>query len=296
MNEKIIDFYKLLDLEPFADFEKVKAAWKKKAKLHHPDRNPGDDSAALRFDNCNKAYKVLSDPGEREKYDVLYSRKFRRARDTSWKASATHTTRTRARSTDSARPKAATKERPFKRRERRSETSAPLRGRDFRLQISIALKHFYAPGTLRLRLEHLNETIRFKLPVNLSPGEEIALSGKGFPGKNGGSAGNLVLEVQPEMLDGSTIVGPDLKQILELNALQAAVGGKVIYQHPDGRRLQIAIPPGTQDGTTIRLRKQGFKNGSTRGDIICEVMIIVPEIKSSRIRKLIEKALHLLDD
>jgi hypothetical protein len=52
-----------------ADAEVITAAYRKLAFLNHPDRNPGDRSAAARMVNLNAAYAVLSDPHKRQAYD-----------------------------------------------------------------------------------------------------------------------------------------------------------------------------------------------------------------------------------
>lgn len=63
------DYYEILSVERGADPGELKKAYKKLAMQHHPDRNPGDASAADRFKEVSEAYQVLSDPQKRELYD-----------------------------------------------------------------------------------------------------------------------------------------------------------------------------------------------------------------------------------
>ncbi len=49
----------MLDLEPDADFEAIRAAWRRLAKANHPDVRPGDPDAAVRFQAVQAAYEVL---------------------------------------------------------------------------------------------------------------------------------------------------------------------------------------------------------------------------------------------
>src|SRR5690606_11218816 len=47
----------------------IKKAYRRLAMQHHPDRNPGDPAAAEKFKEASSAYKVLSDPQQRQRYD-----------------------------------------------------------------------------------------------------------------------------------------------------------------------------------------------------------------------------------
>lgn len=63
------DYYEVLGVERTADAAALKAAFRKAAMEHHPDRNGGCDEAARRFKEINEAYSVLSDPDKRAAYD-----------------------------------------------------------------------------------------------------------------------------------------------------------------------------------------------------------------------------------
>ena len=56
------DYYTLLGVEPDATTAQIKKAYRKLARLHHPDTNPGDPQAAARFRDITQAYDILSDP------------------------------------------------------------------------------------------------------------------------------------------------------------------------------------------------------------------------------------------
>lgn len=65
------DYYKVLGVERAASQDEIKKAFRKLARKHHPDVNPGDKSAEKRFKEINEAYEVLSDKEKRQKYDTL---------------------------------------------------------------------------------------------------------------------------------------------------------------------------------------------------------------------------------
>src|SRR6266852_2523139 len=76
------DYYKVLGVERNATGAQIKSAYRKLARKHHPDVNPGNKSAEDKFKEINEAYEVLSDPEKRKRYDQLGA---------NWKAGADFT-------------------------------------------------------------------------------------------------------------------------------------------------------------------------------------------------------------
>ena len=63
------DYYEVLGVEKNADEATIKKAYRSLAKKYHPDMNPGDKEAEMKFKEVNEAYDVLSDSDKRAKYD-----------------------------------------------------------------------------------------------------------------------------------------------------------------------------------------------------------------------------------
>src|ERR1041384_6614614 len=63
------DYYEVLGVQRGATPEEIKKAYRKLARQHHPDRNPGDKQAETRFKEVQDAYDVLSDKEKRQQYD-----------------------------------------------------------------------------------------------------------------------------------------------------------------------------------------------------------------------------------
>ncbi|CAD6888655.1 unnamed protein product [Tilletia laevis] len=63
------ELYDLLAIAPDASEQEIKQAFRKQSLAHHPDKNPGDETASARFQEISAAYETLSDPDARAAYD-----------------------------------------------------------------------------------------------------------------------------------------------------------------------------------------------------------------------------------
>jgi molecular chaperone DnaJ len=65
------DFYAVLGVSPTAAQDEIKKKYRRLAKTHHPDSNPGDAKAAERFKEISEAYGVVGDATKRKQYDEM---------------------------------------------------------------------------------------------------------------------------------------------------------------------------------------------------------------------------------
>src|SRR5258707_11080014 len=63
------DYYKTLGVSREADADEIRKAYRKLARKHHPDLNPGDKAAEDRFKQVQEAYDILSEPKKKQMYD-----------------------------------------------------------------------------------------------------------------------------------------------------------------------------------------------------------------------------------
>jgi len=122
---------------------------------------------------------------------------------------------------------------------------------------------------------------RRKVLVNVPPGvdtgSKIRLKGQGGKGNANGPPGDLVItfNVLPDKFYKRD--GLDVIATVPLNIAQATPGTKISVKTLDGKKVALKIPPGTPSGKRFRVRGQGIQKGETKGDLIVEVSIQVPE-------------------
>src|SRR5712664_2357687 len=134
------------------------------------------------------------------------------------------------------------------------------------------------------------ETIEVRIPPGLASGARLRVPGKGNSGTMGAPPGDLYLRVEVRPHPFFERRGNDLYTKVPVTVSEATLGAKIEVPTIDGRSL-VKIPPGTNSGSTLRLREKGItsaRNGS-RGDQYVEVQVVVPKPTDERVRKLMKE-------
>ena len=134
------------------------------------------------------------------------------------------------------------------------------------------------------------ETIEVRIPPGLASGARLRVAGKGNSGTMGAPAGDLYLRVEVRPHPFFERRGNDLYTKVPVTVSEATLGAKIEVPTIDGRSL-VRIPPGTNCGSTLRLREKGIASarGGTRGDQYVEIQVVVPKPTDERIRKLMKE-------
>jgi molecular chaperone DnaJ len=134
------------------------------------------------------------------------------------------------------------------------------------------------------------ETIDVRIPPGLANGARLRVPGKGNSGTMGAPAGDLYLRVEVRPHPFFERRGNDIYTKVPVTVSEATLGAKIEVPTIDGRSL-VRIPPGTNSGSTLRLREKGMasaRNGS-RGDQYVEIQVIVPKPTDERVRNLMKE-------
>jgi molecular chaperone DnaJ len=128
-----------------------------------------------------------------------------------------------------------------------------------------------------------------KVPAGVRDGTRIKLKGKGEPGTAGGPPGDLHVVTRVAASPLYERKGSDLVLEVPVTYAEAALGAKVEVPTPDGS-VSLTVPPGSQDGRTLRIRGRGAPrlNGRGKGDVLARVRVTVPTRLTKAEREAIE--------
>ena len=131
--------------------------------------------------------------------------------------------------------------------------------------------------------------VKTRIPAGVKDGQTIRLKGRGGPGRNGGPAGDLLVElkVMPHPLFGRS--GDNLTVTVPVTFAEAALGGDIDVPTLDGQRVTLRLRPGTQSGSRHRVRDKGIATKHGTGDLIVTVDVQVPDQLNDEQRAAIEQ-------
>ncbi|HWC13510.1 MAG TPA: DnaJ C-terminal domain-containing protein [Actinomycetota bacterium] len=275
------DYYKVLGVDKSASKEEIKKAYRKLAQQHHPDANKGDDAAEARFKEISEAHAILSNDEKRAEYDQI--RAFMQGgggeRFYGFQPGGQGSVRINI---GDLFGDAAAGGSPFE--DLFGFGPRPARkGQDLETTVRLTFDEAIS-GTTKV----INGA-RVRIPPGVRDGARIKAAGKGGPAR-GGPSGDLfvVVEVEPHPL---FTLGPkgDLQLRLPVSIAEAALGAKVTVPTLDGQ-VTVKIPPGTQNGKTLRVRGKGApRPGGGAGDLLVTVDVQIPTKVSRQEKEALER-------
>ncbi len=124
--------------------------------------------------------------------------------------------------------------------------------------------------------EHRPRQVKVRIPAGVNDGQRIRLKGRGAPGRNGGPAGDLYVNVH---VAGHRLFGRDgndLTITVPITFPEAALGTKLKVPTLDGDTVTLKIPAGTRSGRVFRVRGRGVQTKKGTGDLLVKVEVAVP--------------------
>lgn len=135
------------------------------------------------------------------------------------------------------------------------------------------------------------EKLQITIPAGIDHGQSVRLRGKGEPGTNGGSRGDLLVEVYVEQNKEFQRHDYDIYSTVNISYPRAALGGDIIIHTIDGD-VAYNVKAGTQTGTRVRLRGKGvpsLRNKKMRGNHYVDLVVDVPTSLTREQKKLLEQ-------
>jgi DnaJ-class molecular chaperone len=327
------DYYQILGISREADDAEIKQAYRKLARKHHPDVNPGDKSAEARFKEINEAYEVLSDPEKRKKYNEFgdqwqYADQIARARQQQGQQESQWQYSEGRESPFGYRAPEETGEnifdeifREFGSRGTRAANRSRA-GQDIEYPVEVTLEEAYT-GTSRLltlkgedicpgcggtgRIHNLpcsqcrgagkiprEKRLEVKIPAGVNDGSRIRFAGQGNYGYQGGPDGDLYLVVTVKTDPRFIRKDADIYETIDIPLADAVLGGEVQVPTVMGK-VMMTIPPETQNGKVFNLKGKGMPRMSDTGlgNLFVKTNVIIPQNLTAEERKLFEQLRNL---
>ena len=305
------DYYKILGVGKKATDAEIKKEYRKLARKYHPDVNK-DAGAEKKFKEIAEAYEVLKDPEKRKAYDEFgkdwKAGKEQREHQKQYYRQYQHAGEPQGFDTggfdfgDLGGDYSEFFENLFgsRRGARTSDgrsRSFSRKGQDMNAGITTPLQDAYQGATRKISFEspkfdgsgrviYEPVTLNVKIPKGVHNGKRIRLAGKGGPGLNGGSPGDLYITVEYETTKDYHVEGGDVYLNVPISPWEAALGESIAVPTPEGN-VKLKIPKGSTTGKKLRLKGKGIPSKNP-GDLYVVLKIVLPPADSEKARKIYE--------
>jgi curved DNA-binding protein len=289
------DLYASLGVAKTASEAEIRSAYRKLARKHHPDVNPGNKDAEAHFKEISAAYDVLSDAEKRKLYDEFGHEGLRGGFD----------------------PEQARAYRTWQ--DRRSTTGSPFseevydfsdlgdlfggggfrrraaRGEDVIAIVELDLAQAIRGTEITVRVPAGDgragdgEPVTVRIPKGAEDGSRLVVKGRGAPGPGNAPPGDLIIETRVRRHPHFRRDGLDLHLELPVTLDEAYNGAEVTVPTPDGS-VKLRIPPGSQQRQELRLRAKGVTRGDRRGDLYVTLDVRLPDKDDAELAEAMRRA------
>jgi molecular chaperone DnaJ len=143
-------------------------------------------------------------------------------------------------------------------------------------------------------LEQRQRQVKVRIPAGVEDGQRIRVKGRGAPGANNGPAGDLYVVVHVAAHPVFGRKGRNLTLTVPITYPEAALGGAITVPSLT-EPVTLKIPPGTRQGRTFRVKGRGITSGSSTGDLLVTVDVVVPAHLTEDQRHAVEALAKTLD-
>lgn len=305
------NYYQILGVSIDSTDAEIKSAYRKLARQYHPDINK-ETGTIEKFKDITEAYETLSNPKEREQYNIVKGYfKTEKTTTSSQKAEEEYskTQDPKPKSKDTKKEKKRNNgiiktlkywSNKLKKLKRTHDNHKPQKGDNITTDITITPDevitgskriinirttqtcpkchgHRFVNGGKCSECNSSGEVTKTKkitvtIPKGIKDGAKLRLKGEGASGKNGGINGDLYINIKIESKTQIRFDKLNIYYNVPITPFEAALGEEITIQTFDGK-IKLKLPPNTCSGQKFRIAKQGIKKNGKVGDLIITVSI-----------------------
>jgi curved DNA-binding protein len=303
------DYYKILGVEKNASKEEISKAFRKLAVKYHPDKNPNNKVAEEKFKEITEAHEVLGDPEKRKKYDALGAnwnqyqstgRGFedffsqyggsRRGSGTTYEFSGDFGDLFGGMGggfSDFFESFFGGSGRQKKSGFGSNGFQSQPEGVNVEADLHISLEEAFNGSERQISID--GKKIKIKINPGTTDGQKLRLKSLGRSSIQGGTKGDLLLNIHILQHPFYEIKDCELFYNLDVDLYSAVLGGKEEIKTLDGKKISINIPEGTESEKILRLKNLGLRKDNTRGDLFVRVHVTLPKNLSEKEKKLFKE-------
>lgn len=299
---KYKNYYEILGVNRKNSKEEIKLSFRKLAKKYHPDANKDNNNSEAMFKDINEAYDTLMNEEKRKKYDRQVARY-----GYGFIANETPLSNIKYefKANSGVISDILTTILGFKRDNENSHFSEdtstdikqkPERGKDITSNIEITLEEGLIGTEKKIAIKGYKggiKTFSVNVPIGIKDGDKIRLAALGFPGKNGGKNGDLIINVKLIEHPIFKLKGSDLIKEITISPAVAVLGMKYKINVFDNV-VYVNLPKYLKNGEYVSCANYGYisENG-IRGNLLLHVNVDIPDTISEREEKLYEQLYKL---
>lgn len=280
----MIDPYETLGVAKSATDDEIRKAYRRLARKHHPDVNPGSKDAEAKFKEISAAYDLLSDPEKRRRFDAgeIDASGAERPQQRYYRDFAAGAGGRRYGAGSGYADFADT-----------DDLLAELLGRGCRargadLQVQLGLDmHDSISGAIRQLALPNGSTISLSIPAGVEDGQVLRLKGKGAAALAEGPPGDLLVQIAIRPHRFFRREGDDVLLELPVTLKEAVLGARIRVPVPSGV-VMLSVPKGSNTGAVLRLKGKGVARPGAPGDLLVTLKVVLPKEPDSALESFLE--------
>jgi DnaJ-class molecular chaperone len=284
--------YSILGVKEDASQDEIKKAYRKLAKKHHPDLNPGNKQNENKFKEISHAYDQVGTPEARAKFDRGETEQTQYQNTDSQKqqwSSFYNTQKDKGRYSQSFADSFGDEdffEHLFGRSKQGGRKRA-AENEDVHYQMDISFADSVKGAEKIITLAN-GKNLKIKIPPGVAPGAKLRFKGQGSLADESAPPGDAFVQINIIPQEGWSRDGHDVEMELPLSFIESLMGAEISVPTMHGP-VMLKIPPGVSTGSKLRIKGKGVITDEIHGNQIVKIKIVMPKHPSSELQNEIKK-------